>query len=111
MKRRIINLLLTALAVVFAAYLLPGITVDGYFTAIIVVITLTLLNAFIKPILTILTIPITIITIGLFLIVIDTFMVGMAGWLIDGFYVDGFWSALFFGIIVSVASFILTDKK
>ena len=111
MRRRIINLLITAVAVVIAAYLIPGIQVDGFMTAIIVAIALAILNAFIKPILTILTIPITLFTLGVFLLVINAAMVSLAGWRVSGFDVDGFWSALFFAIIVSIVSFIFKDKE
>ena len=111
MKRRIINLLITAVAVVVAAYFLPGIHIDDFMTAIIVAIALAILNAFIKPILTILTIPITIVTIGLFLLVINAAMVSLAGWMVSGFKVDSFWSALFFSVIVSIVSFIFKDKE
>ncbi|RLD66932.1 MAG: phage holin family protein [Bacteroidetes bacterium] len=111
MKRRIINLLITAVAVVVAAYLIPGIQVDNFMTAIIVAIALAILNALIKPILTVLTIPITIVTLGLFLLVINAAMVSLAGWMVSGFDVDSFWSALFFSIIVSVVSFIFKDKE
>ena len=111
MKRRIINLLITAVAVVVAAYLIPGIHVGGFMTAIIVAIALAILNALIKPILTILTIPITIVTLGLFLLVINAAMVSLAGWMVSGFEVDSFWSALFFSIIVSIVSFFFKDKE
>ncbi len=111
MKRGIINLLITAVAVVVAAYLIPGIHVGGFITAIIVAIALAILNALIKPILTVLTIPITIVTLGLFLLVINAAMVSLAGWMVSGFEVDGFWSALFFSIIVSIVSFFFKDKE
>ena len=111
MKRRIINLLITAVAVVVAAYFLPGIHVDGFMTAIIVAIALAILNAFIKPILTILTIPITIVTVGLFLLIINAAIISLAGWMVSGFDVDSFWWAIFMGVIVSVVSFIFKDKE
>jgi len=111
MRKKIINLLITAVAVVIAAYVLPGIHVDGFMTAIIVAIALAILNAFVKPVLTVLTIPITILTIGLFLLVINAAMVSLAGWMVSGFNVDGFWSALFFSIIVSITGFIFKDKE
>ena len=111
MKRRIINLLITAVAVVVAAYLIPGIHVGGFMTAIIVAIALAILNALIKPILTVLTIPITIVTLGLFLLIINAAMVSLSGWIVSGFEVDGFWSALFFSIIVSIVSFFFKDKE
>ncbi|MEN8119507.1 MAG: phage holin family protein [Bacteroidota bacterium] len=111
MRRRIINLLITAVAVFFAAYLLPGIQVESFITAIIVAIALAILNYLVKPVLTILTIPITVFTLGLFLLVINAAMVGIAGWWVSGFHVDGFWSALFFSIIVSIVSFLFKDKE
>lgn len=100
--RVLINLVISALAVVLGAFLLPGIKVDGFFTAIIVAIVLAIINVFIKPILKILTIPITIITLGLFLLVINAAMVKLAGILIPGFVVEGFWSALFMSFILSL---------
>ncbi|OQY02298.1 MAG: hypothetical protein B6I20_07080 [Bacteroidetes bacterium 4572_117] len=111
MKKKIVNLIITTIAVVVAAYLIPGISVDSFMTAIIVAIALAILNALIKPILTILTIPITILSLGLFLLVINAAMVSLAGWMVSGFVVDGFWSALFFSIIVSIVGFFFKEKE
>lgn len=97
----------TALAVLFAAYILNGIDVDSNGTALVVALVLGLLNSFIKPILIILTIPITIFTLGLFLLVINIFIVQIAANLVSGFSVDGWVAALLFSIVVSfVSSFI-----
>jgi putative membrane protein len=89
------------------AWLLPGIHVDGFFTAILVALALALLNVFIKPIFIILTIPITIFTFGLFLFVINALIILIAGHFIGGFQVDGFWWALFFSIILTIISSLL----
>lgn len=106
----------TALAVLFAAYILKGVQVDGTLTALIVAFVLGLLNSFIKPILIILTIPITIVTLGLFLLVINILIVKWAADIVSGFSVDGWFTALIFSLVVSlVSSFIEAligkDKK
>jgi putative membrane protein len=103
----IIKVLITAVAVYVAAYLLPGVTITDVKTTIIVALVLALLNTFIKPILVILTIPITIITLGLFLLIINALMVKWAASLVSGFNVDDWWSALLVSLIVTVVSYIL----
>jgi putative membrane protein len=103
----IIRILVTAVAAYLAAYLLKGVEISNYTTAIIVAVVLAILNTFVKPILVILTIPITIVTLGLFLLIINALMVKWAASLVDGFNVDGWWSALLFSLIVSVVSYIL----
>jgi putative membrane protein len=90
-----------------AAWLLPGVTITDVKTTILVALVLALLNTFIKPILIILTIPITIMTLGLFLLVINALMVKWAASLVNGFHVDGWWSALLVSLIVTVVSYIL----
>lgn len=104
----IIRLLLTALAVVIIAKFLPGIQLaDGFTSAIILAVVLAILNAFLKPILVILTLPITIITLGLFLLVINAAIVLLAGEFLDGFSVSGFWTALWFSLLLSFLQSIL----
>ena len=103
----IIKVLITAVAVYLAAYLLPGVDNKDVKTTILVALVLALLNTFIKPILIILTIPITILTLGLFLLIINALMVKWAAGLVSGFEVDGWWSALLVSLIVSVVSYIL----
>src|SRR4030095_1891508 len=100
--RFFIRLIVTALAVVIAAYILPGVKVDGGLTAFLVAAVLSLLNAFVKPLLVILTIPITVITLGLFLLVINALMILAAAAIVDGFHVDGFWYALLFSIVLTI---------
>lgn len=104
----LIKILVLALAVWVAAYVLPGVHLENDAkTIIIVALVLALLNAIVKPILIILTIPVTIITLGLFLLVINTLMVVWTSNLVDGFKVDGWLTAFFFSLIVSVVSSIL----
>lgn len=104
----IIKVLVTGLAVWVAAYVLPGVHLENDAkTIIIVALVLALLNAIVKPILVILTIPVTIVTLGLFLLVINALMVVWTSKLVDGFKVDGWITALLFSLIVSVVSSIL----
>ncbi len=103
----IIRLLLNALAVVLLSKLLNGVSVDGYTTAVIVAIVISLLNIFVKPILVILTIPVTIVTFGLFLLVINAFIIYLASHLIGGFSVNSVWTAIIFSILLSILQSIL----
>jgi putative membrane protein len=103
----IIKVLLTAIAVYAAAKFLDGVHVSDVKTTIIVALVLALLNTFIKPILVILTIPITILTLGLFLLILNALMVKWTDSLVGGFSVDGWWSALLFSLIVSAVVYIL----
>ena len=95
------KVLLTALALRVIAYLLPGVDVDDYGTAIWVAFIVGVLFSILKPILVILTLPVTILTLGLFLFVINAAMILLANSWIDGFSVSGFWTALLFSILLS----------
>src|SRR5215212_10125653 len=103
----IIKILVTAIAAYFAAWVLPGVEITDVKTTIIVALVLALLNTFIKPILVILTIPITLITLGLFLLIINALMVQWTASLVDGFQVAGWWPALLVSLVVTVVSYIL----
>lgn len=89
------------------ARLLPGVTVDDYLTALLVAVVLAFLNTIVKPVLTILTIPITVVTLGLFLLAINAFIIIFAEKIVEGFHVDGFFWALMFSLILSVCTGIL----
>lgn len=97
----IAKLFANALAVIITAYLLPGVSVENFLTALLVAVVLALLNSFLKPILIILTIPVTIITFGLFLLVINAVIILLADDLIDSFHVNSFWWALLFSLVMS----------
>ena len=103
----IIRILISAVAVYIASNFIPGITVNSFTTALIVAVVLGLLNAFLKPILVLLTIPITVVTLGLFLLVINVVMVYLADALIAGFGVSGFIAALLFSFVVSIVTWII----
>ncbi|WNH08982.1 phage holin family protein [Thalassobellus suaedae] len=103
----IIKLLLNAIAVFVIAHFLNGVNVDTYTTAIIVAIVLSVLNLLVKPILVILTLPITILTLGLFLLIINALIILLADNLIDGFSVSSIWIAVLFSILLSILQSIL----
>lgn len=97
-----LKILLTALAVILLANILPGVAVAGYVSAIIVAIVIALLNMIVRPLLIFLTLPATLITFGLFIFVINAIIILLADSLVDGFKVSGFWAALFFSILLSI---------
>ena len=97
----ILRILLSALSVIILANVLPNVSVDSFMTAIIVAVVLSLLNFLVKPILVILTLPITIVTFGLFLLIINAIIILLADKLIDGFTVSNIWWALIFSLLLS----------
>lgn len=103
----LIRILITSLAAFGASYLLPGVRIDGYLNAIVLAVVLALLNAVVKPLLVILTFPITLFTLGLFLLVINAVIILMASHFIGGFHVSGFWAAFFFSILLSIITAVL----
>ncbi len=105
----IIRLLLNGLAVVLTAYLLPGVDVNDYGTALIVALILAIVNVVVKPVLVVLTIPITILTLGLFLLVINAAIILFVDNLVSGFVVRGFWWALLFSLILSIFNSLFND--
>lgn len=103
----ILKIVLTAVAVLVIAHFLPGVSVVSFTSAVIVAVVLALLRVTIKPLLIILTLPVTILTLGLFLLVINALIILLADNLIDGFHVTGFWIALLFSLILSIFESIL----
>jgi len=113
--RFLLRLLLNAVAVVFAAWLVPGIAVAGPGTALLAGFVLGLVNAVIRPILFLLTLPFTLVTLGLFIFVVNAICLALVAWLVPGFTISGFWAALFGALVISLVSWllsgILVDKK
>jgi putative membrane protein len=104
MKRFIIHSLVVALALWVTAYILPGVHVASYQALAIAAIVLGLVNAVIRPVLTILTLPITILTLGLFYLVVNGLTFMLAAQLVPGFSVDGFWWSVLGALLVSIIS-------
>lgn len=105
----ITRFLLNGLAVLLASYLLPGVDVTHYGYALLVAAVLSIVNVIIKPVLIVLTIPITFITLGLFLLVINALMILLVDYFVPGFSVDGFWWALLFSLILSLFNSLFDD--
>jgi len=102
--KALIQFLLSSLAIFVTAYLLEdfGIRIQDFGTAIIVALVLALLNFFVKPVITILTLPVTVLTLGIFLLFINAFIIYLAGYFVSGFSVNNIWVALLFGFIYSL---------
>ena len=100
----LIKLFIATLAVFLSAYLIPGVSVGGFQTAFIVAIVLGVLNVFLKPLLVLLTLPVTILTLGLFSFVINIALIYLAAYIVPGFNVATILAALLFGLLVSLIS-------
>ena len=100
--------LVNALALIAVAYLLPSITVSSFTSALIAALILGLVNAVIRPVLVVLTLPVTIVTLGLFIFVINALLFWLVGSILDGFLVQGFGGALIGSILFSLVSWLLS---
>jgi putative membrane protein len=105
------RILISGLVAFGLSYLLPGIHINNFVTALLLALVLALLNTFLKPIMVILTLPITIFTFGLFLFVINVIIIWLASKMVSGFTVDGFWWALLFSILLSVVTSLIQSGK
>ena len=91
-----------AILIIFVSWIVPGIEVDNFISAMLLCIIIALINTFIKPLLQLITLPINILTLGLFSLVINALMLMLAGWIAPGFEVEGFLSALFGSLLLSL---------
>jgi putative membrane protein len=107
----LLRIIVTAVVAFGLSYIMRGIHIDTFWTAIVLSIVLAILNALLKPILIILTLPITILTLGLFLFVINAGIVLIAGNFVEGFRVDGFGWALLFSLLLSILTSILYKDR
>lgn len=114
LRNFLIRLIINAIALVVAAWAIPGIHFDGNFPGLLVIaLVFGVVNAIIKPIVTLLTCPLVALTLGLFTLVINALMLWLTGWLagvvgVSGFQVDGFWPAFLGAIVISIVSLILS---
>ena len=105
----IIRLLITMAAILIIAYLVPTvIRVDGWMAALVAAFLLGIINAFIRPVVVLLTLPLTVVTFGLFLLVINGLLLWLVSAIVRGFHVNGFWGALLGAILISIVSWILS---
>ena len=104
MRGILVRMLITALGLWLASALVPGVTITGTFTLLVAALLLGFVNALIRPLLVLLTLPITILTLGLFLFVVNAAMFGLVAALLDAFTVEGFFAALLGSMIVSLTA-------
>ena len=107
MKGLLIRFVVTGTAVLLTAEIIPGIEVEGPSAGIAVVILLALLNALVRPVLYLLSLPFIILTLGLFMVVINALLIQLVSFLVKGFVVEGFWPAFWGAVLISVVSSIL----
>lgn len=103
----IIRWIVTTLAILAGAYILPGVDVDGFVTALVAALVLGIINALVKPVLLILTLPINVLTLGLFTFVLNALLILLVDVIVPGFAVAGFGSALLFSLVLAVVTFLL----
>ncbi len=106
MTRFIARVIFAALGLALAAYLLKGVGYDSFVDLLLAALLLGVLNAVVRPILFLLTLPLTIVTLGLFLLVLNAAMIGLVAWMLPGFWVHGFWSGVAAAIITGLASWV-----
>ena len=102
MQGFVVRMLVTAAGLALAAWVVPGITVSGPGTLFLAALLMGIVNGFVRPVVILLTLPLTVVTFGLFLLVVNAGMFGLVAWLLSGFAVSGFFAALFGWITVSV---------
>ena len=103
----IIKWLIMTVSVMIAAYVIPGVTVNSFFSALWVALFLGIVNLLLKPFLILITLPINILTLGLFTFVINGFIILFASSVVKGFQVSGFWVAVLFSIVLSIINFLM----
>jgi len=106
--RFLLRVVLNTVAVLLAARIIPGISVASPTAAILAGIVLGVINATIKPVLIVLTLPFTLLTLGLFIFLVNALCLGLVAWLVPGFGVHGFWAALIGSAFISIVSWILS---
>lgn len=109
MQGLILRWLLLTVAIMFATYLVPGIQVAGFSSALFAAAVLGILNVLLRPLLIVITLPINILTLGLFTFVINALLLQMVSGVVSGFYVHGFWSAVLGSLVISLANWFLNS--
>jgi putative membrane protein len=103
----LLNLIVSTIAVLITAYIIPGVHLESFFVAVVVAVVLAVINAVIRPVVSLLTLPINLMTLGLFSFVITALMVLLTAMIVPGFEINGFVTALLFGIVLSIINWVL----
>lgn len=101
-----LRVIVTGIAVLVAAQVIPGVTIDSFAAGVVGVLVLAILNAVVRPLLYVLSAPFIVVTLGLFMIAINAFLLNLASVLVKGFHVDGFWSAVGGAVLISLVSIV-----
>jgi putative membrane protein len=109
--RILLHWFLSALAIVIVAYLLPGVSLSGFLPALVLAVVLGLINAVLRPLLLILTLPINVLSLGLFTLVINGLLIELAGVIVPGFHVRSFWWAMLFSIVLFLVNWIIKSVE
>ena len=109
MRGFLLRVLIVGIGLWLASAIVPGIEITGGWTLLGAALLLGIVNAFVRPVVIILTLPLTILTLGLFLLVINAAMLSLVAWMLDGVVVEGFWSALFGAIVISITGWLASS--
>lgn len=107
MKGLFIRFVITGVAVLVAAEIVPGIHIDGVPAGAATVIVLALLNAIVRPVLYLFSFPVIMFTLGIFMVIINAVLLHLTAWLVTGFTVEGFWPSVWAALLISVVSTVL----
>lgn len=107
MNNLLLRWIVSTIAILITAYILPGVSVTGLMAALVAALVLGIVNALIRPLLVLLTLPITILTLGLFVLIINALLVLLTSAIVPGFYIASFGWALIFGIVQAIVMFFL----
>lgn len=105
--KTITHFIVSTLAILVTAYILPGVHISGLLAAFVLAVVLGVINTILRPILIFFTLPLTVLSLGLFVLVINGFLILLASYIVPGFYVVNFWWALLFGIVLALVNWIL----
>jgi putative membrane protein len=105
--KTLLHFLVSTLAIIVTAYILPGVHVSGIVAALVLAVVLAAINLFLKPILIFFTLPLTILSLGLWVVILNGFLIYLAAHIVPGFTVNNFWWALLFGIVLAVVNSVL----
>lgn len=106
MFRFIFRILIAAAGLWLAARIVPGVTADGWTTLLIAGLLLGVVNAIVRPVVTVLTFPLTLLTLGLFLLVVNAAMIGLVAWFLDGLAVNGLWAGVQAAVVTGIVSWV-----
>lgn len=109
--KTIAHFLVSTLAILITAYILPGVEISGFISAFVLAVILGIINTLLRPLLLLLTLPLTVLTLGLFALVVNAFLIMLASAIVPGFVIASFWRAFLFGIVLAIVNFFLAPLR